>query len=189
MPDESWLKALYEEHYQLLYSVGRLFTGADEAPDSQVEDMIQETFLILWRKRGALFTHPNIGGWLVETLRRGLLHRYTKKRRAGAPRSQSLDAVDMDLVTGGEKVFPLPEDALEIKDRLETLKTLLGERDAALFYRYFALNLTARELAREMNVSEDCLRMRVTRLRKKVLLNRELFLGIMALFAVRFFDF
>lgn len=186
MPDESWLKALYDQHYQMLYSVGRMFVGHDEAQGGAVEDMIQETFLLLWQKRNRLFSHPNIGGWLVETLRKLLLNSLSKTRRRALRHGFAIDAMDPSALPLHDQTFPLPEVALEDSARMEALVNLLGEADAALFVAYYVNGITAKALSKDMNVSEDCVRMRATRLRKKVLANSALFLAIVSLFFVRF---
>ena len=186
MLDESRLKQLYDENYQLLYSIGRLFLGAEEKQIASVEDAIQETFLLLWEKRRKLHSHPNLPGWLVETLRRKLLGALAKSKRRAWHHAYSLDAVEADLVALSDKTFPMPETATLDLSRQEALETLLGKADAALFAQYFIENLTAKELSDSLGVSADCIRMRAVRLRKKVLANQTLFLGIVALLYVRF---
>lgn len=186
MLDENGLKQLYDDNYQLLYSIGRLFLGADEKQSASVEDAIQEVFLLVWAKRKKLSAHPNLPGFLVEALRKKLLNALGKEKRRGERHAYSLDAFDHDLVSFADKTFPLPEAALLDSAREETLKTLLGEEDAALFTQYFIHNLTAKELAEARHLSPDCVRMRAARLRKKVLQNQSLFLGIVALMFVRF---
>jgi len=186
MLDENGLKQLYDDNYQLLYSVGRLFLGADEKQSASVEDAIQEVFLLVWAKRKKLSAHPNLPGFLVEALRKKLLNALGKNKRRGEKHAYSLDAVEADLVSFSDKTFPLPEEAVLDSAREEALKNLLGEDDAALFTQYFIHNLTAKELGEALGLSPDCVRMRAARLRKKVLENQGLFLGIIALLFVRF---
>ena len=52
---------------------------------------------------------------------------------------------------------------------------LLGKEDAELFLRYCIYGEKAATIAAEMNVSEQALRMRISRLKKKILMNRDMF--------------
>ncbi len=186
MLDEARLHVIYNEHYQLLYSIGRLFLGADEKQAASVEDAIQDTFLLLWEKRRKLEKHPNLSGWLVETMRKKLQSAMSKSSRRANRHAYSLDSLDADLVSLSSEAFPYPEEFVLDQSRAEALEMLLGPEDAALFQKYFMQNMAAKDLAKLLAVSPDCVRMRASRLRKKVLANKEIFFGIVALLFVRF---
>ncbi len=183
MPDEKWLHEIYLEHYKRLHTIGRLFVGREPVHTQAVEDMAQEAFLLLWNKRDKLSAHPNIGGWLVETMR-GLMLNYLRKQK----RRNAYLAFSLDEEAGEPRVastaFEQPEDMLVQKENLETLKTLLGDENAALFYAYCVEKKGSREIAGAFGLSESCVRMRVLRLRKTILANRDLFMAIIALLLV-----
>jgi RNA polymerase sigma-70 factor (ECF subfamily) len=183
VPDEQWLHEIYLAHYKRLYAIGRLFVGRKPLYTQVVEDMVQEAFLILWSKRDKLYTHPNIGGWLVETMRSLMLNYLRKQKRRNAHLAFSLDEEGAEpRVKSAE--FELPEDALTQKENLETLKTLLGDENAALFYSYCVENKSAGEIAKAFGLSEGCVRMRAMRLRKTILENKDLFMAVIAIFLV-----
>lgn len=186
MLDEARYQELYHAHYQLLYSIGKLFLADFQSQAVTVEDVIQDTFLLLWEKRHKLEKHPNLPGWLVETMRKKLLNAIGKSARRAKQHLPSLDSFPPDSVTLEDKTFSLPEEALLDKSGREALETLLGKEDAELFRQYFINNVTAKALSQSLNLSPDCIRMRAARLRKKVLANKSLFLGIIALLFVRF---
>ena len=183
MPDEQWLHEIYLAHYKRLHTIGRLFLGREPMHTPAVEDMVQEAFLILWNKKDKLFTHPNIGGWLVETMRALMLNYFKKQKRRNTRLAFSLDEADREPPVASH-AFKAPEDALLQKENLETLKTLLGAENAALFYSYCAENKSAGEVAKAFGLSESCVRMRVMRLKKIILENKELFMALAAVFLV-----
>ncbi len=183
MPDEQWLHEIYLAHYKRLYTIGRLFAGREPVHTQAVEDMVQEAFLVLWNKRDKLFMHPNIGGWLVETMRGQMLNYLRKKKRHNARLAFSLDEEDTEPRVAST-AFELPEDALMQKENLETLKTLLGDENAGLFYSYCVENQGSGEIAKAYGLSESCVRMRVMRLKKTILENKDLFMVVIAVLLV-----
>ncbi len=183
MPDEQWLHEIYLARYKQLYAIGRLFVGREPMHTQAVEDMVQEAFLILWNKRDKLYTHPNIGGWLVETMRGLMLNYLRKRKRRNVHLAFSLDEEGAEPRVNAA-AFELPEDALMQRENLETLKTLLGEENAALFYSYCVENKSAVEIAKAFGLGESCVRMRVMRLKKTILGNKDLFMAIIAVLLV-----
>jgi RNA polymerase sigma factor (sigma-70 family) len=148
-----------------------------------VEDMVQEAFLILWSKRDKLYTHPNIGGWLVETIRALMLNYLRKQKRRNVHLAFSLDEEGAEPRVPSA-AFELPEDALLQRDNMETLKTLLGDENAALFYSYCVENKSAGEIAKTFGLGESCVRMRAMRLKKTILKNKDLFMAVIAVLLV-----
>lgn len=70
MPEQNqWFIELYREHS------ARLFRQAYYVLRDRhlAEDLVEETFLILLYKQKDLLTHPNIGGWLSQTLKHLIL--------------------------------------------------------------------------------------------------------------------
>ncbi len=66
MPEQNeWFDQLYKEHS------GRLFRQAFYALRDRhlAEDLVSETFLILLYKQRDLRAHPNLAGWLSQTLK------------------------------------------------------------------------------------------------------------------------
>ncbi len=178
MPDEKWLQDLFIAHHKRLLAIGRLFVGGDPLHAQAAEDMVQETFLLLWDKREKLSAHPNIGGWLIVTMRAMMLNYLKKQKRHGKHLAFSLNEEGAEPRVSST-FFELPDDALAQKENLNTLKTLLGEENATLFYNYCVLNKSAGELAKALGLSEGCVRMRVLRLKKTILENKELFLSVL----------
>lgn len=170
MTDEAWLSELFQRDYALLYRVGRAFAGGRE---TLIEDQIQETFLTAWRKRTALRRHPNPDGWMVECFRKHLMNACRKLGREARRTAFSLDAAAEPQLPDSARLSP--DDYARSREQLALLRRLLGEKDAELFLRFCVYGEKAAALAPEYGVSEAALRMRVSRLKKKILAHGELF--------------
>lgn len=147
------------------------FFGEDE-----LEEAIQETFLTLWRKRESLFQHPNIGGWLVKTLRHKLMDRRRKFSSEKSRRSYSLDDKESPESKDSEDTFDtnlLQNDALN--DTKKAMEALLGKENAGMFFQYALGRASAKELSEEYHISEACCWVRLSRMRKKLAEHADLF--------------
>lgn len=188
MEDTRWLEELYKDNYKMLLHVGLFFAGQDAKCRDAVEDEIQAVFLLAWEKRAMLKSHPNIEGWLVEAMRRRLLALY---RRFIKEQKKSGFSLDDDKAGGqamkAESLYTNAEDfrALWDKERKLLLYELLGRENAELFLLYCVDRMPAGELTGRFHVTENCLRMRVSRLKKKILQHPEIFSAIVLLL-VRF---
>jgi RNA polymerase sigma factor (sigma-70 family) len=180
MTTESWLSDLFENTYVLLYRVGRLFVGASQK--ELIEDQIQETFLLAWRYQHKLLKHPNPAGWLVEAFRRCLLSQLRKMGREWKRRAFSLD--EDDRPEYADRNAPPAESFAENQEQLALLRRLLGEKDAEIFLHYCVLGESSVEVAARCGMSDACVRMRVSRLKRKLLENKELFLCVALLLAM-----
>lgn len=172
MAVDTWFSELYERQYALLYRIGRVFLGYDPAQETLIEDQIQETFLRAWQKRSMLKEHPNPDGWLVECFRKCLMNACRKKSREWKYRT-ALENPDAEETREPEQLSP--EEYVKSREQMDLLFRLLGREDADLFLRYCVYGEKASSIAAELNVSEQALRMRISRLKKKILRNRELF--------------
>lgn len=184
MEDQVWLEQLYQDHFKLLLHIGRTFTGFSPAYQSKIEDEIHEVFLLAWKKREKLKCHPNPGGWLVEAMRKRLLAHFRKWRREQKHIAFSLDGekLPQTLSTDGDEVFAAAAD----DERREALSQLLGHEDAELFTLFCIERVPARELAEHFSMTEACIRMRASRIRKKILSHPEIFMIVVLMLALRF---
>jgi RNA polymerase sigma factor (sigma-70 family) len=173
MTVDAWLEELYERDYALLYRVGRVFLGSNAAQETLIEDQIQETFVRAWQKRSSLQKHPNPDGWLVECFRNCLMNACKKQSREWKHHAFSIDAENAQPLA--DKVHLSPDDYARTKEQINLLRRLLGEKDADIFLRYCVYGEKASTIAAELNISDQALRMRISRLKKKILSNRTLF--------------
>jgi len=128
------------------------------------------------QKRDHLMRHPNPGGWLVEAMRKRLLAHYRKWRREQKHLAFSLDGESQPNIpsTDGDEVFTCAVDLT----RQEALNQLLGREDARLFTLFCIDRVPAKELTGEFLMTEACIRMRASRIRKKVLDHPEIYMAV-----------
>ena len=184
MDEQQWLEKLYEDNFRLLYHIGRTFLTASPDRTGRIEEEIHEVFLLALQKRDKLLKHPNPGGWLVEAMRKRLLADFRKWRREQKHLAFSLDGQSLPITpsTGEEVVFEATAD----KARQQALDRLLGPEDARLFTLFCVERVPARELTEQFSMTEACIRMRASRIRKKVLSHPEIFIAVVFLLALRF---
>lgn len=169
MTDDQWLSESFERNYALLYRIGRVILGTDPTWENMIEDQIQETYVRAWQKRSLLKKHPNPDGWAVECFRKCLANACRKQYREWKNRAFPEQPEEYSDETA------IPETNAVLKEKSELLCQLLGEEDARLFLRYCVDGEKASEIASELRVSEQAFRMRICRIRKKILKNREIF--------------
>ena len=179
--DETYLSKLFNENYALLYRIGRLFVGTSAAQAELIEDQIQETFVLAWRHKQKLVSHPNPNGWLVETFRRCLM---AQCRKLGGEWKHQAYSLDDTQKPAAKSAAPPVDRFVHGQEQIALLHRLLGERDAELLLRYCVRGESARTLAAAFDMTETNMRVRVSRLKKKLLQNRELFLCVVLLIGV-----
>ncbi len=176
---DDWFSEMFERNYALLYRLGRVFLGTGNAMEALIEDQIQEAFVRAWQKRAALQKHPNPNGWLVECFRNCLMNACKKQSREWRYHAFPVDVDSAQPIADQTQISP--DDYAQSKEQIDLLKRLLGENDADIFLRYCVFGEKANTIAAELNISDQALRMRISRLKKKILANRELFTCLVAL--------
>lgn len=179
MNEETWLSELFNRNYAMLYRVGHVFLANYPSRGNMIEDQIQETFLRAWKKRSALQNHPNPDGWLVECFRKCLMNACRKQAVVWKHTAYSLD--DETTPELSDSVQELPEEYVASKEQIELLMRLLGQKDAYVFLRYCVYGDSASTIAKDYQISEQALRMRVSRIKKKILANKEMFACVLAI--------
>lgn len=82
--------------------------------------------------------------------------------------------------------IPDAPDIINDKERRELLAKLLGEENADIFYRHCVEGVPTKELASEYGVTDGSIRVRLSRIKKQILANRDLFFSIVLLFVLHF---
>ena len=176
MNEKEWFEHLYQQHADYLFRLGRNLLGGGD--DGALYDLMQDTFLDAWDKRAALMKHPNIGGWLTLSLKNRASAFRQKTRRRSAHSAYSLDDGESRPLAGQTMT---PEQVALLKDRIAALNDLLGEDNARLFLAYAVEGCTARELSGKWGLSEDCIWMRISRMKRKLVAHPEIFYAMLLL--------
>lgn len=161
-----WFERIYDEHYDVLYSIAKRALWARRITHVSVDDVIQDTFLDLYKARKKAINHANIGGWLVVTLLNNI--RAAFRRTAKMP--ISLEAVKerspgfeaKDTVLWDDPMWPDTEEMIQ-KIRME-----IGDAGVELLNRHYVDGVPLTELAQAEGISGDAMKMKLYRLRKRV---------------------
>lgn len=143
--DQEWFGTLFLAHYGTLLNIGALLLGNRNT----AEELVDETFLILWSKRSALRGHPDIDGWLYITLK-NLIYNET---RLSKYRRETPLVCEADAAASEEAREPLSE----------LLPEGLTEQERQILILCFEQELSYEEMARELGISILACRTRLCR--------------------------
>lgn len=90
------------------------------ADDEEAEDAVQEALIRLWQARNTLATHPNVGGYAMQSLKNTCLNNIKARKR-----NISID--DIQLSNGSSTPYTETEQSNSVdlvKQIIETLPTL-----------------------------------------------------------------
>lgn len=126
-----------------------------------LQDIVQETFLTLWKKRKQLANHENIHGWLYITTKNKYRDRFGRWSTAKQHHSFSFDE---------EGRFVVAEDDLrvEAQDELQRQKekiiAIVGEEAYALLLQYYDESIDNGDIAKMFGIPRASLRVRIHRI-------------------------
>lgn len=165
MRHTKWFSKCYRSSYDKLRK--QLFTSSLIAGNSLlhelVDDCLQEAYLLLWKKRESLLTHPNIDGWVFVTatnllndkLRAALNHQ--EKGLSPFPENMA------DVLFSPPILQKLQNDQITL-ERLAEMQEVIGEKKFRLIFDYYCTEKTHDQLAAEMGISPSALRSRIKRI-------------------------
>ncbi len=168
-----WVEKICEENYEDLYVAGiRYLLKTNPADIVFLPDDIQEVYLLLCKRKDKLIHHPNITGWLVRTLKRVIEDRAYRARKERARIAFSIDDGTQALQSQAlydENTDPLEMIAGSSQDMLWEIEQEIGKENLKLLQAYYQEKQTADELAGKMQMAGAALRMRISRLKRKIL--------------------
>lgn len=175
MSEKEWFEQIYGEHADFLFRLGRHLI-ASCGDEDVLYDLMQDAFMDAWNKRDILMDHPNIGGWLTLSIKNRVMAYQQKTRRRGLRTAYSLDEEDAAPIAENSMT---PEQTAILKDRVAVLEDLLGRENAMLFLAYALDGYTAKEIGKRWGLSEDCVWMRISRMKKKLVAHPEIFYAML----------
>lgn len=149
MPDrDSFISQLFEQQHKRLTRLAYRLTGSMEL----ARDLVQDTLLLAFIRYEDLVDHPCINGWLSKTLK--YLIRNENRRLENHPE------IPLEYIND----YPAPELPGSL-DEILPRDLPSGERQI-LIWRY-EQQLSYRDMAMHLGISENACRMRVHRILKK----------------------
>lgn len=152
---EKFFRELYDEAYRKLYT----FLSRKQTDKDYVEDVIQETFLEAYSKIEFLADHPNQMGWLYITARNKVMKMKSRKKEICSLDDGPIEFLE-DTRVG----------AAEYKDieLSETIRNSVGGKEYEMFRDYYVNGYTYTEIAEKYGINESSVRMRMSRMKKKL---------------------
>ena len=133
-----------------------------------VPDVLQEVYLRATKDIEKLMASPSPAAWLKVCCKNTMLYMLRKRKTSreilSAEAEQLLDASPQKITAAIEKW----QQDITIKEVREAVLLILSEEDQEIFEDYFLNDLTTKETAKLHNMSEDKVRGKVSRIRKKL---------------------
>ena len=137
----------------------------------EADDLIQDTYMELFKKYPKLRDHENIPGWLVETLKRKTKDRAKKLYRELKRVAVQIDSNEIFAATHSD-FKDMPEDTYvqqETSDALRSaISTDIGEDAFRLLEAHYVHKIPLGSLAADNGLSTDALKMRFYRWKKRL---------------------
>ncbi len=148
---EKFFNSLYIEMYPKMNNfVYRICKDA-----AFTEDVVQETFWEACRKIDVVMAHGEPRAWLYITLK-------NKMMKMGKKRNTLYPVEDEYFAASAE------EDIYRDIELAESIKSSVGERDYNLLCDYYVNGYSSAEVAEKYHLDKGGMRMRISRLRKKL---------------------
>ncbi len=148
MPPEQFFEAMYLKHSESMLRVAISMVR----DYSLAEEIVNETFLVLWMHIHRVMKHDNPTRWLYIVLRRNAIDEVRKnKKRAEVPLNEAISkSTNADF-------FAFPD----------LLPTALSDEDKQLLIWRYERGMGYDEMARCLSISDAACRMRVKRARER----------------------
>ena len=158
--DESSFKHIFNFFYPRLYHFIRAYISNDDL----AENMVQDTFMILWNKRKDLKTNSNINAWLYTVARNICLKKLRDHKNKKIYLSSDLN--DLELEMNLEALASLDTSELtffEIERIVENTLDTLPPQCQRVFRLSRFENKKNKEIAEELEISVKAVENQVTK--------------------------
>lgn len=158
---DPWFEKVYNENYAVVYRYAKLLVRVhDGILAEETNDLVQETFFILYNKREKLYTHVNITGWLIVALR----YHYANRRRKWVRHNRN--RVHMQNLENAPDPRSVEEHAFPTDPKiLELFRSILGDKKYNDLANHYLHKIPIRELALAQGKNPNALRVQMYRSR------------------------
>lgn len=175
--DHAAFTEIYERYWALLFRHARRMIYNDE----EAGDIVQEVFSYLWDKSGSIYLQHSLSAYLYSAIRHKTLDLIK--------RSRVKDKYLFSLGKFSERSnIDLNEDLIlkELERKIEAGIQLLPPKMRAVFELSRKKNLSHRDIAQELNISDSAVKKQITRALKILRQHLHLILIIWLLFFIKF---
>lgn len=153
------MRSLYDRHAPAVFRL----VGSRATDAASVDDIVQETFVVLRRKRAVVrITGESVLPWLLVTARNLTMNENRASSRR--PLASDLEAAETDAVDGPERAAEIAALLRSVQDIVATLPDL----DQRLYRACIEQELNYEQAAAALDVSPAAVRNRLSRLRSRI---------------------
>ncbi len=149
--EERFFNELYDEMYHRLIN----FVYRICKDETFTEDVVQETFIEVYRNIDKIMEHPQPKAWLYVAVKKKMMKMGKKNGKLYPVKDESL-------------IIKMEEKRYKEIELAETIKSCVGERDYHMLCDYFLNGYSSIEVAEKYHVDKGGIRMRMTRLKRKL---------------------
>lgn len=162
---ERILAHLYEEQYGSI--LRKCMSIIDRKPQHlpMVEDCIQEAFVKAIECYDEIKDYENPAGWIVIVAINHINNELAKERRH-ARIAPAIDPEKLERIADPEGIDSILN-RLDIREKLYMLYEAESPEDQRIFDAYFCENKSASEISKDTGKTEDSIRSRIKRIKKK----------------------
>lgn len=152
---DKFFNELMEKAYDKIFT----FVSRGSSDMEFAQDVVQETFYEAYRKIDILMEHPNQMGWLYSTAKNKKMK--LGKKRGDIYRLHEDYEENLETENNGEEDFGEVELA-------ETIKKSVSEEEYQMLRDYYLNGYTSVEVADKYGIDRGAIRMRMSRLKKRL---------------------
>lgn len=153
---------LIEQLHRSYFGKLMLYAAACLKDRSRAQDVVQDTFHEAVRHIDTLLTHPNPGGWLMQTLK----YKIREDARAHSQHMRHFLSLNTDLLTEPGQTDPRLDRAE--RPLLDQIQAALTPEEYHLLTRLTMDQASHLEVAQELGISVYASQKRLERIRKKL---------------------
>lgn len=166
-----WLSGVYQRYARDVHNV-ICFRLRQYGLDDAADDLLQEVFMTAMDKSESLFTHPDIRRWLFATASNKAMNYGCKKANERRRTAGNIEPEDMEQIPDPSAEIALErilDEEIDCEDVIRRVKGSLTEPEKQLYAKAYEARESSTELSMAYGISEAAMRMRLSRLRKRVL--------------------
>jgi len=150
--DHAAFTELYKRYWALLYRNARKMLGNEE----DATDVVQEVFITLWEKAPSLLENNSLSSYLYSAVRNRIINQINRNKL----KIRYLNSLK-DFLEKGECVTDTTIRERELAESIEKEITLLPAKMRKVFDLSRKDNLSYKEIAKEINISEGTVKKQV----------------------------
>lgn len=166
-----WLSGVYQRYAKDVFNV-ICFRLRQYGLDDAADDLLQEVFLTAMDKCGSLVSHPDIRRWLFATASNKAMNYGCKRANEKRRTVWTVEPDDTEQIPDPSAEIALErilDEEIDCEDVIRRVKDSLTKPEQLLYAQAYEANESPAELSMAYGISEAAMRMRISRLRKRIL--------------------